>query len=62
MPRLTKLEKDAILDILSERLAGCPDDLKDAMGLTTRKEAEQMWKRLVSANNKLYASIQKIEK
>jgi len=50
--RLTKLEKEAVVDVLNERLAGGAEDLRDALGLTM-KEAERMTERLQSALEKL---------
>lgn len=52
MPRLTRKEKEAVCEILQERLAGCPEDLANALGCS-EKEAETMWRRLVSAADKL---------
>jgi predicted transcriptional regulator len=43
--RLTKAEKEAVLDILHERLAGGTEDLKDALGIS-EKEADKMMERL----------------
>ena len=52
MARLSKLEKQAVRAVISERLAGCVEDLRDAFGVTD-KEAEKMWEKLESAADKL---------
>ena len=56
--RLTKLEIDAILDVLNERIAGGSEDLRDALGIT-EKEAEQMMTRLERAAEKLALRLKK---
>jgi hypothetical protein len=50
--RLTKSEKKAICSVLHERLAGCPEDLSDALGVS-KEEAEKTWDLLASAVTKL---------
>ena len=56
--RLTKLEIDAVLDVLNERIAGGSEDLRDALGIT-EKEAEQMMTRLERAAEKLALRLKK---
>jgi len=50
--RLTKAEKDAVLDVLNERVAGGTEDLRDALGISD-KEADQMMARLENVIRKL---------
>ena len=56
MSRLTKLEKSAVVDALNERIAGGPEDLRDALGLS-QKDAEKMMERLESAVTKLSGTL-----
>lgn len=52
MARLTRLEKEAVIDVINERLAGGAEDLRDAMGISLA-EAEKMMTRLERAVQKL---------
>ena len=52
MARLTKLEREAIVEVLEERIAAGTEDLADALGLED-DEAEKMMQRLQSARTKL---------
>jgi hypothetical protein len=56
MARLTKAEREAVVDVLNERLAGGTDDLADALGIEDEDEAAKMMERLRSARNKLRAT------
>lgn len=50
---LTERQRDAIADVLNERLAGGVDDLRDALGISN-KEAKAMWIILERVQKKLY--------
>ncbi len=52
MSRLTQREREAVIDVLNEALAGGADDLRDALGLSER-DADQMFSRVESARDKL---------
>ena len=52
MAKLTRKEKDAVIDVLNERLAGGTSDLKDALGIS-EKDAERMMVRLENVVRKL---------
>lgn len=52
MARLTKKEKEAVIDVLNERLAGGPDDLRDALGISI-EDAQRMMTRLENVISKL---------
>lgn len=52
MARLTKREKEAVIDVLNEKLAGGAEDLRDALGISLA-EAEKMMTRLERAVQKL---------
>jgi hypothetical protein len=51
--RLTKKEKEAIVAVLHERLAGSAMDMRDALGLASEEAAENMMAELQSAVTKL---------
>jgi hypothetical protein len=51
--RLTKKERDAVVDVLNEKLAGDAEDLRDALGLETVEAGEAMLALLDSAMLKL---------
>ncbi len=52
MPKLTKKEKEAVIDVLNERMSGGSEDLRDALGISL-KDAERMMTRLENVVTKL---------